>query len=330
MKMDELIAGFGKQLTEAIEIGEQAHLSPHHAEIRNIVVTGLGGSGIGGNLVSEFLANELTVPFEVNKDYFIPNYVNEHSLVIASSYSGNTEETLQAFEQAIEKGAKIVCISSGGKMIERAKELNLDHIIVPGGNPPRTALGYSVVQQLYALYKLGLISPAFKADLKAGIQLLNDQQENIHAIAREVAGQLLNKIPVIYVCNPMAAVAVRFKQQINENAKMLCWNHTVPEMNHNELVGWRNKLGPWAVVFLRNKNDYERNSQRMNINKQIVENYTDTIIEIFSEGNSHIEQAFYLIHLTDWVSYYLAELQNNIDAVEVEVIDFLKGSLAKF
>lgn len=326
--MDKLIAGFGQQLQEAMAIGQAAVITKPAKDIRNIVVTGLGGSGIGGNLVAEIVEKELKVPYLVNKDYFMPAFVGEHTLVIASSYSGNTEETLSAFDEALAKGAKIVCVSSGGKLIELAKQHGLDHVLVPGGNPPRASLGYSFVQQLYILNKLGLIGNEFEKQLEDAVQLIEREQDHIRSQSKDIAGKLKGKIPVIYITTPMASVGVRFKQQINENSKMLCWNHTIPEMNHNELVGWRNKIGPWVPVFLRNRDDYSRNQQRIEINKEIVAQYSDYVIEIWSKGNSHIEKAIYLIHLTDWVSYDLAIL-NQVDAVEVKVIDFLKNSLAK-
>ena len=326
--MDKLIGSFPQQLREAVRIGQAASIRKAGKEIRNIVVTGLGGSGIGGNLVSELVESELKVPFLVNKDYFLPAFVNEHTLVIASSYSGNTEETLNALSQAIEKKAHIICVTSGGRMLEIAKENGYDHVIVPGGNPPRASLGYSFVQQLYILNKLGLISDSFEHDLQESIKLLERESDHIQGVSKEIAERLRGKIPVVYVTTPMASVAVRFKQQINENSKMLCWNHTIPEMNHNELVGWRNKIGAWVPIFLRNKDDYSRNQQRIEINKEIVSQYSDYVLEIWSKGNSHIERAIYLINLTDWVSYDLAVL-NQVDAVEVKVIDFLKNSLAK-
>lgn len=326
--MDQLIANFTRQLKEGIEIGSRSNISKPENEIRNVVVIGLGGSGIGGNLVREFVDEELKVPFEVSKDYFIPGYVNENTLIIASSYSGNTEETLQSLEVVLERNAKVVCVSSGGKLIEIAREKGLDFITIPGGNPPRASLAYSLVQQLFILYYLELIGDQFKANLQSAITLLDDQEEDIKAEAKELAARLINKIPIIYVTTPMASVAVRFRQQINENAKMLCWHHVIPEMNHNELVGWRIKSKDWAVVLLRNSDDYSRNQQRIEINKEIIGKYAEDIIEIYSQGNSHIERALYLIHLTDWVSFYLAELRE-VDAVEVKVIDFLKGSLAE-
>lgn len=328
-QMDELIAGFTGQLREALEIGNNATITPGDALVRNVVVTGLGGSGIGGDLVNEFVGNELKVPFIVNKGYFVPNFVNEHTLVICSSYSGNTEETLSAMNDAISKGAQIACVTSGGKVAELSKEKGYNYIVVPGGNPPRSMLAYSVVQQLFLLNGFGLISDSFKGQLQVAIDLLDAEEDAIRSDAKLIAAKLEGKVPVIYVDDSMDAVGVRFRQQINENSKMLSWSSPVPEMNHNELVGWRNKIAPWLVVFLRNKEDYARNQQRIDINKEIVGKYADEVIEIWSKGATHIERALYLIHLTDWVSQYLGEL-NGVDVVEVEVIDFLKGSLAKF
>lgn len=328
MTMDKLVAGFADQLKEAIEIGNNIQLRPPVAEIRNIVVTGLGGSGIGGNLAAEVLAKELRVPFLVNKGYTLPHFVNENTLVICSSYSGNTEETLSAFSDALKANAHIVCITSGGKLAQLAEQYNLDKVIIPGGNPPRSCLGYSTVQQLYILKLLGLVSARFEDELNETINLLEREQEHIRTLAKAIAGQLHNRIPVLYAVSEMESVAVRIRQQINENSKMLCWHHVVPEMNHNELVGWRNRIGNWAPVFLRSREDFDRNQQRIEINKGIVAQYADNVLEIYAKGESHTERAFYLIHLGDWASVYLAEL-NGLDAVEVKVIDHLKNELAK-
>ena len=139
---------------------------------------------------------------------------------------------------------------------------------------------------------------------------------------------MYKKTPVIYVANGFEGVAVRFRQQINENSKMLCWHHVVPEMNHNELLGWRTNVNDLAVVYLRNKSDYERNKIRMDINKNVILKYTGNISEIYSKGNSLIENSLYHINLGDWVSWYLSEM-NNVDAIEIDVIDFLKGELSK-
>ena len=139
--------------------------------------------------------------------------------------------------------------------------------------------------------------------------------------------KLNKKFPIIYACSGFEGVAIRFRQQLNENAKVLVSHNVIPEMNHNELVGWTEK-GKYAVVIIRNEVDYERNQMRIAINKEIITKYAKTIIEIKSKGESLIENTLYLIHLTDWVSFYLAEIRS-VDAVEVKVIDFLKGELGK-
>ncbi len=325
--MDKLIESFSKQLSEAIEIGRKAILTPQHYEIKNVVVAGLGGSGIGGNIVSELVADKMKVPMVICKNYFLPEFVNEHTLLIISSYSGNTEETIHALEAGINRMSKIICITSGGSVQKIAEKAGLDCILIPGGMPPRACLAYSFVQQLYVLFHYRLIDLGFEEGIKDSIKLLDKQEKRIQKEAMRVAKKLNKKTPVIYTCAGMEGVAVRFRQQLNENSKVLAWHHVIPEMNHNELVGWRSK-GKYAVVFLRNETDYERNQSRIEIAKKVIEEYAKTIIEINSKGDSMIECMLYLIHLTDWVSFYLAEMRN-VDATEVKVIDHLKAELAK-
>lgn len=326
--MKTLIQNFSRQLEEAIAIGKKAKIEKPKNEIRHVVVSGLGGSGIGANLIAELVADELKVPFVICKDYHLPSFINENTLFIASSYSGNTEETLTCLQTAIQQKAQIALITSGGKALQIAQSKNLNHIIIPSGNPPRACLGYSSVQQLYVLYKSGLISNRFERQLEATIQLLDVEKINIQKEAKSVSKKLFGKIPILYSVAENESIAVRFRQQINENGKMLCWHHVVPEMNHNELVGWRNKSKLWAPLFLRSTTDYERNQKRIEINQTIIKKYAQKPIEIWAKGDSKLARSFYLIHLTDWVSYYLSKL-NEVDVTEVKVIDFLKGELAK-
>ncbi len=327
--MDKMISRFPSQLLEALEIGQNATINVHSKPIYKIYAAGLGGSGIGATFVSEFVRDECKVPYLVGKGYEIPKYVDENTLAIASSYSGNTEETLNAFGQMLKTGAKIVVISSGGKLIELAKENNLDYILLPDNwSSPRACLGYSLVQQLCILNKLGFISDEALTQVKKSSVTLQETQKAIDEKSQRIASFLLGKIPVIYTTDRMEAVAIRFRQQINENAKQLCWHHVVPEMNHNELVGWRSRYEDVAVLFLRNEDDYARNKVRMDINKEIVNNYTDSVIELYSVGGSTIERALYFVHLVDWTSVHLAKLKG-VDPVEIKVIDYLKSELAK-
>ena len=327
--MDQLISRFPDQLIEAIDIGSRASISRHEHPIHKVYVAGLGGSGIGADFVKEFIRDECAIPYTVGKGYGIPKYVDKNNLAICSSYSGNTEETLSAFRLMQETGAKIIVVSSGGKLIEEAKRLGLDHIVVPGDWPsPRACLGYSIIQQLFIMFKLGFITEGFIAQVKAAADLIRFDMDSIKEAAAKVADRTYNKVPIIYTTDRMEAVAVRLRQQINENAKMLCWHHVVPEMNHNELVGWTEKHADKAVIYLRNKDDHKRNQVRIEINQDIIGSYCDTIIDIFSKGNNLIEKALYLVHLGDWISWYLSE-HKGVDAIEIKVINHLKSELAK-
>lgn len=326
--MDQLTAGFTGQIRDALHIGNEAKLHSWQNAISNVMVSGLGGSGIGGAVVAQLVQDELPVPLIVNNDYHIPAFVNEETLFIVSSYSGNTEETLSAFQQARARHAEVACVTSGGKVLEAAQANNLNHIVIPGGNPPRSMLAYSLVQQFFVLNHYGLIGDGFKKDLSAAADLLDAEEENIRAEAKKVAEFLHGRLPVIYAEARLNGVATRFRQQINENSKMLCWHHVLPEMNHNELVGWAGGNENLAVVFLRTNQDYKRTELRMNISQRVIKKYTSNLMEIQSKGESRIEQALYHIHLEDWVSVYLAEMKE-IDPVEVDVITVLKEELAK-
>ena len=325
--MKQLVENFSNQLREAIKIGESAHFTAHEHPIHDVFISGLGGSGIGGSIVSEIVAPYAIAPICVNKKYEIPAYINQHTLVIISSYSGNTEETVAAMEAAYKKSAKVVCVSSGGYVIDFAKKHHLNYIVVPGGMPPRSCLGYSLTQLFFVLSFFNIISDGFKKDLIKAIDLIDKEREEIKILAQSFAQKLHDKMPVIYTLSN-EGVAIRFRQQINENSKMLCWHHVIPEMNHNELVGWTEKNNNLAVVIFRNSNDFVRNIKRLEINLEIISKYTDTIIHLMSKGDSDIERAIYHIHLGDWISCYIADIKQ-IDPVEVNVINHLKGALSK-
>jgi len=326
--MNDYIDDFSNHLRDAIEIANNTSLTSCTKEIRNILICGLGGSGIGGAIVSDIISPKVNIPITATKDYSIPNFVNEHTLVIANSYSGNTEETLYALEKCQLRGAEIAVITSGGKLKAIAEENKYNKIIIPGNQPPRAMFGYAFTELFFMLNHYGIIDDSFKSDFTKAIELLDTEKNNIQEQAMSLAKKMYKQTPVIYVANGFEGVAVRFRQQINENSKMLCWHNVVPEMNHNELLGWRTNVNDLAVVYLRNKSDYDRNQIRIDINKKVIAKFTENITEIWSIGDSLIENSLYHINLGDWVSWYLSEM-NNVDAIEIDVIDFLKGELAK-
>ncbi|HRI00852.1 MAG TPA: bifunctional phosphoglucose/phosphomannose isomerase [Saprospiraceae bacterium] len=329
MTMLEMVDRFCDQLEEAIQIGSTALIDRCVKDPGQIYVAGMGGSGIGADLVSALTKTQLKVPYLVGKSYEAPHYINSQSIVVASSYSGNTEETLSCLEEVKKKGSRIIVISSGGELLKQAKENKWEYIQLPSDWPsPRACLSYSVVAQLYMLFHLGLIKDNFVGELRNSIQRLRSEKDEIKEKAAHLANALFEKNAVIYSTDQFEPVAVRFRQQINENAKRLCWHHTIPEMNHNELVGWRKNDPKLAVLFLRSSSDHPRNIVRMDLTKEIASHYAGACIELFAKGDSFLERVFYLIHLTDYISVFLADL-NKVDAVEVKVIDFLKQELAK-
>jgi len=213
-------------------------------------------------------------------------------------------------------------------LIEAAIEEGFDYVLLPGsGMPPRACLGYSMVQQIFVLKYFGFLPATAIDDLKKSISLLETAQETLKLKAVSIAKFLVGKFPIIYTTDRMGAIAVRLRQQLNENAKILCSHHVIPEMNHNELVGWRKQPGAFAVLIFRSKDDHPQNQARIEINKEIIGHYTDTLIEIILKGDSLIEQALYAVHLSDWLSWELSLLRE-VDATEVRVIDFLKSELA--
>lgn len=328
LKMKELVQNFTKQLTEAKAIAAKAVIS-ENSIINNVVISGLGGSGIGGTILSELVSDTCKVPILVNKDYFLPAFVNEHTLVVISSYSGNTEETLSAMQQAISKGAQIACVTSGGKILELAKQHQYDFIEIPGGMPPRSCIGYSLIQLIKLFVAKGLADTSLFADLDKAIALLNEENGSIKTEAALVAKKIYDKFPILYAVGNSEGVVVRFRQQINENGKILCGHHSFPEMNHNELVGWTTKNEDLAVVVFHTSFDYSRNKKRYEVCKPLFEKYSSGVIDIVAKGGSKLEQFLYLINIGDWISCYIADLRG-IDPVEVRVIDHLKAELSKF
>ena len=328
MKMNDYINDFANHLEDALIIGDKANLAVSKKPISNILICGLGGSGIGGSIIKDVVSKKITIPITVSKGYSIPGFVNENTLVIACSYSGNTEETLSSLNKCLEKNAEISIITSGGKLQELAIKNKLNHIIIPGGHPPRAMFGYGFTQLFFILNNYGIISDSFKNDFSAAISLIKEDRSTIKGLASSIAEKLYKTTPIIYVADGYEGVAIRLRQQINENSKMLCWHHVVPEMNHNELLGWRTNTENLSVLYLRSKNDYYRNAARIEINQSIIKKYTNTVLEVWGKGESIIENSIYLINLGDWISWYLSVL-NNVDAIEIDVINFLKEKLSK-
>lgn len=335
--MYSLLRGFPSQAKEAIAIGNAFRPKLAVRSIENIVLCGLGGSAIGGDLLRSYLAAELKVPFLVNRHYVLPGFVGPKTLVIVSSYSGNTEETNAAHREAQRRRAQLLAISSDGITQKLAKAKRTPFIQIPGGLPPRAALGFSFFPLLITLSKLRLIGNKSR-EITETLGLLASKSDEYGTpdpasnSALRIAEHLHGRIGVVYSSTErFDAVNTRWRGQIAENGKSLAFGHVLPEMNHNELVGWkvlRDQMKEMVVIFLRDKDDHRRVQVRMDITKQVIGEYTPNIIEVWSEGTSRLARMFSLVYLGDWVSYYLAIL-NKVNPTPVEVIDHLKNELAR-
>lgn len=338
--MLELIESFPDQCQDAKCIGYDFELPEgFRTSYKNIVCSGLGGSAIGADLVRSYIADDAKIPVFVNRNYNLPNFVDEDTLVIVSSYSGNTEETLSSYRDARSRGSEIVVITSGGKLDKNAKEDSVPRINIPTGFPPRAALGYSFFPLLILFSKLGIIKDqsALIDDaihnlrkLKAG--RIGYRVKHRDNIAKKIANELFGKFIVIYSGQDHTdSVVTRWRGQLAENSKTLASSHIFPEMNHNEIVGWENPrriIKNFAVVVLRDAADHPRTSKRMDVTRHILRKDKIEVIEVSSIGKELLARMFSLIYIGDFVSFYLAIL-NSRDPSPVERVAYLKKEMGK-
>ncbi len=337
-KMRELLINFPHQLLEAKDIGLNLRLPKEYLNRRykNIVFAGMGGSAIGADLLKDYLKFEIKIPIYINRDYNLPEFVNKDTLFFACSYSGNTEETLYAFKMGKRKKARVICLSSGGKLEKLAARYNYPFIKIPSGYPPRCALAYSFFPILMILNKLNLIKDK-SSDIKDTYNVLKRITQRMHPskksnYAKKIASEVYGQFVIVYGSSSTTEIpTLRFRAQLAENSKTLSSHHIFPEMNHNEIVGWENPekvLKNFVVIILRSKKDYKRIKKRIDISKKIILRSKAKIIEIEAKGNSLLSQMLSLICICDWISFYLAIL-NRVDPTPVERIEFLKKELAR-
>lgn len=326
--MKKLIEEFPDQIREAVQIAQEAQLINLPQQINNVVICGMGGSGIGGMIVKQLIDNEIGVPVVLVQDYKLPSFVDSHTLVIGSSYSGNTEETLVALEDAKSRGAHIAGVCSGGQLKDFCARNGYDCIVVRSGYPPRAATGYSIVQLLKILETYGMIRPGRIDSVLNSALFLEQKRNEIKDLGKKIADAMYGKIGIIYSGPEYESIVIRTRQQFNENSKFLCSTHIIPEMNHNELVGWGGGDDRFSVLFIDGLDISERNKLRMEISRQIIGSRTSHILTIQASGSTHLERCMYLIHVVDWASYYLNEL-TGADILDIKVIDYLKSELSK-
>jgi glucose/mannose-6-phosphate isomerase len=314
--MIKAIEDFPKQCKTALELPKGMSVS---GKIDKIVVAGMGGSAVGGDLLKTYM-HDSKIPVFVVRDYNIPNFVDENTLFFAVSYSGNTEETLSAYQEAVKKKAKIVAVTSGGQLGSLAKKA----VKIPAGLQPRAALGYLFFPVLGVLNNSGIADTKGK-DIEEMFEIL-EKTEDFKITGERIAKKIFQKTPIVYSSTLFGPISYRWKTQFNENSKSPAFNHVFAELNHNEIVGYQlmNK-NEWSAIFIRDKFDNERIKLRMDITKEIISTRVE-VEEIFTRGEGLLSRIFSGIYYGDFASYYLA-LANRIDPSPVNVIENLKKKL---
>ncbi len=350
--MIELLEEFPLKMRDSLRLGKEffiptdflptptptAFTSTSAQSFKNIVVLGMGGSAIGGDLLSDYLADELSIPIVVIRGYDIPKFVDENSLVFAVSYSGNTEETLSALKRCLEAKARVIALTSGGKFAALARENNFPVIKVPAGIQPRAAISYLFFPILKVLERMGIAKERHE-ETEETLDILQELSKEYDAksplknnFAKKVAMSLYQHLPLIYGSEGLLeAVAMRWKTQINENSKWPCFWNAFSELDHNEIVGYEieNNINRQVkIVYLQDKEGILRVEQRREITRKIIEDKVAEFIVCPTRGKGKMARMFSLIFLGDLASYYLAIL-NQVDPSPVACIEDLKKELAK-
>lgn len=300
-----------------------------------IVVAGMGGSGIGGDLLKDWARDRIKVPIEVCKEYSLPAFAEKKTLVIVVSYSGETEETLSVLRDALKKKCMIAGVSSGGKLHEFAEKTGFPHLLVPSGMAPRATLPYLFVPLLFTMEKLGLtsgINEEISETLKALEQISRDnspQKSSSDNFSKKLAENILGTVPAVYGQGFYRTVAQRMKTQFNENSKNPAKWETFPELDHNEIVGWEEALEftkCFSAILIRDDEEPIEIRQRIEVTKNLMSRSVKKIFEVKGVGKSRLARMASIICTGDFTSVYLAILRG-VDPTPVKTITSLKTKL---
>jgi len=335
-KMLKYLEDFPAHCEKAVQIAKRYRIDmKRYDSIHQVVVCGMGGSAAGGDLLKSYLQGEAKIPIDVNRGYLLPRYVGEKTLVFAVSYSGNTEETLCTYQDALSRSAKVIAITSGGKLKELCQKEGIDVIEIIGDMPPRATFGYLFFPMLTILERLGLIGSKEQeiGETIQSLQILSKEYdpESKANLAKEISERIKGHILLIYAPDHLAACAVRWKNQFNENSKTVAFFSLLPEMNHNEIEVWATGselTKKFYLIFLRDSGENERIKERIIITEGILRNKVAGIQHVTSRGKSLLSRLHSLIYLGDWVSTYLA-LTSSVDPIPTPMIDLLKKKLSQ-
>lgn len=331
------VGGLAKQCRDAWEAVRELALPPRHIETSRVIITGMGGSAIGGDLAAAVVEEHSPLPIQVLRDYGLPAYADEHTLVIASSYSGNTEETLSSFKAARERGCALVAVTTDGELARLANDWRVPLVTFAYESQPRAALGYSLMSMLGVLRARGLAGDV-DAELEPVVPLLERQDARLapdvpqaRNPAKQLAADLVGHVPIVAGAGPLAPVAQRWKTQFNENAKAWAYFEPLPEMDHNALSGieFPAQTADWLrVLFLESSALHPRNQLRVDLTQEIFEEHGVTCHRVSVPGESPLAQILAAVQIGDYASCYLALLYGT-DPTEIGAIDSLKAKLAQ-
>lgn len=323
--MEDQIKSLPKQLIEGYKLAANTGEEYKEEEFDNIIVAGMGGSALPGNVLKAASENlDINIPVFVHKSYGLPHRAGEKSLIVVISYSGNTEEALSAYERSIELEASTVVITTGGKLAQKASKHNTPTINIPSGVQPRMAVGYQFSSLLAVLSNVNII-PSQKKKLESASNSLNAEEgrKNAKNMAQDIHGTL----PIFYSSEKLKKVTYILKIQINENAKQHAFYNFFPEMNHNELEGFESKNNNnVSVIFINDKSDLPRIKKRMELTSELIKDRGYPVHTIDSGGNNWYSKVFSLVLFGSWLSYYLA-VENNTEPEKVDLIEEFKRSL---
>lgn len=325
--------GLPRQIREGWALGQSAKLPRLPKAPAHLVVCGMGGSAIGGDLLAGYLAPTFPIPIIVVRGYEVPAFVGPRSVVIAASYSGSTEETLAAVAQAERAGAVVFAVTSGGTLAQTAQRAR---VVVPGGLAPRAALGYLMLPALAALERWKLAEPC-APEVEEAVRVLDEIAAecgpDVPALqnpAKRLAEQLAGRVPAVYGASPgLEGAARRWKCQINENSKTLATWNTFPELNHNETVGWGAPAAlaaHFTVVLLLDGTEAPRLLRRIRLTSDLALGPAAGVHEVRARGKGRLARLLSLVFIGDLVSIYLAYLRG-VDPSPVEIIDAIKQGL---
>jgi glucose/mannose-6-phosphate isomerase len=322
-----------KHYAEAARLANS--LSVSYPKPANIVVAGMGGSAISGELLKDWARNTITMPIEVNRDYTLPAYADKNTVLLVTSYSGETEESLSAFLDAIKRGCMTVCISSGGALQKFAEKLGVPHLQVPVGMAPRATLPYLFMPLLVLLEKMGLVSDV-ASEISATISALkqvstaNSPDKPLNAnFSKSLASNICGTVPVIYGFGVYRAVAQRFKTQFNENSKLPAKWEVFSELDHNEIVGWEQHselTKNFSAILIRDKAEPAEVRSRIEATKKLMKPAVSNMFEVWTQGETPLAKMLSTICIGDFTSVYLAILRK-IDPTPVKTIDLLKKQM---